>query len=105
MMVELESAMRCLIASFTLLPLAACQIAQSDATAPGPPPGTCRPAALEQFTGQEASTDLGARILAASGARAIRWVPKGSVVTMEFSAERVTVLLNENNKVERASCG
>ena len=44
-------------------------------------------------------------MLRESGARIIRWVPKGSVVTMEFSPERVTVLLDGNNKVERASCG
>ena len=97
--------MRLLIANLALFPLAACQIAQSDATAPGPVPGTCRPAALGQFTGQPASGELGARILAASGARTIRWVPKDSVITMEFSAERVTVLLDGSNRVERASCG
>ena len=97
--------MRLWTATLALLPLAACQVAQSDATAPGPTPGTCRPAALDQFTGQPASEELGIRILAASGARTIRWVPKGSVVTMEFSAERVTVLLYGDNKVERASCG
>jgi hypothetical protein len=101
----MEDAMRLTIASLALLPLAACQIAQSDATAPGPMPGTCRPAALGQFTGQLASEKLGARILAASGARSIRWVPKGSVVTMEYSAERVTVMLDGSNRVERASCG
>ena len=97
--------MRPWIASFALLPMSACTVAQSDGTAPGSIPGTCNPAALNQFTGQPASQDLGARILAASGARVIRWVPKGSVITMEFSAERATVLLDENNKVERASCG
>jgi len=97
--------MRLWIASLALLPLGACTVAQSDGTAPGPMPGTCRAAALDQFTGQPASQELGARILAASGARLIRWVPKGGVVTMEYSAERVTVLLDETNRVERASCG
>lgn len=97
--------MRLRIASLALLPLAACQIAQSDATAPGPPLGTCNGDKLSQFAGQPASAELGTRILAASGARIIRWVPKGSVVTMEYSAERVTVALDEANRVERASCG
>lgn len=97
--------MRFWIASLALLALTACTIAQSDATAPGPPPGTCHNEALGQFTGQPASEELGTRILRASGARTIRWVPKGSVVTMEFSPERVTVLLDGSNRVERASCG
>ena len=97
--------MRFSIASLALFPLAACQIAQSNGTAPGPPPGTCHNDALSQFTGQQASTELGARILRASGARTIRWVPKGTMVTMEYSDQRVTVYLDGDNKVERASCG
>jgi len=97
--------MRFLVSSLASISLAACTIATSEGTAPGPMPGTCRPAALEQFTGQQASAELGARILAASGARTIRWVPKGGVVTMEYSDQRVTVLLDGANRVERASCG
>jgi len=97
--------MRLVIASLALLPLAACQIAQSDGTAPGPPPGTCHQEALGQFTGQAASTELGGRMPRASGARTIRWVPQGAMITMEFSAERVTVQLDASNRVERASCG
>ena len=97
--------MRLLVASLAVLPLASCQVAQSDGTAPGPIAGTCRPAELDQFTGQETSQALGERILAASGARLIRWVPKGGMVTMEYSAERVTVQLDGANRVERASCG
>lgn len=97
--------MRLLIAGLALLPLTGCTIAQSDATAAGPPPGTCHNEVLGQFTGQPASQELGARILQASGARTIRWVPKGSVVTMEFSPERVTVLLDGSSRVERANCG
>ena len=37
--------------------------------------------------------------------RMLRWVPNGSVVTMEFSADRVTIYLDANNKIERVSCG
>jgi hypothetical protein len=40
-----------------------------------------------------------------SGAHVLRWVPNGSVVTMEFSADRVTIYLDANNKIERVSCG
>ena len=97
--------MRLLIASLTLMSLSGCAIAQSSGTADGPPRGTCHNEALGQFTGQPASQELGARILQASGARTIRWVPKGGVVTMEFSAGRITVLLDGSNRVERANCG
>ena len=98
--------MRQLIA-LVCLPLAACTVATSDATADDIPasPAACRNETLTQFTGQPASQQLGERMLRASGARIVRWVPKGGVVTMEFSPERITVLLDGSNRVERASCG
>jgi hypothetical protein len=99
-------AMRLVIA-LAFLPLAACTIATSDATAVDPPPtaGACRSGALSQFIGQPASQNLGERILRASGARIIRWVPKGGVVTMDFSPHRLTVQLDGANRVESANCG
>ena len=99
--------MRRTIATLTLLPMAACTIATSDQTAGpgGEPAGTCRREPLAQFVDQTASQDLGARMLAASGARTIRWVPKGGVITMEFNPSRVTVQLDGSNRVESANCG
>jgi hypothetical protein len=97
--------MRFVLATFALMPLAACTIAQSDATAIGPAPGTCHAEALAQFAGQPASQPLGTRMLTASGARVIRWVPKGGVVTMDFRADRITAYLDGSNRIERASCG
>ena len=93
--------------SLALVPLTACTIATSDATADNPrqPPVACRSEPLAQFTGQPASQELSERMLRAAGARIIRWVPKGSAVTMEFNSERITVLLDGSNRVEQASCG
>lgn len=89
-----------------LLPLAACTVATSDATADNvPSPAMCRNEALMQFAGQPASQELGARMLAASGAKVLRWVPVGGAVTMDFRADRITVQLDASNRVERASCG
>ena len=89
------------------MPLAACTVATSDATADSmpAPPANCRGEALSQFTGQPASQDLGQRMLTASGARTIRWVPQGGVVTMDFNPSRLTVQLDGANRVERANCG
>ena len=97
--------MRISIAASGLMALTACTVAQSDATADAAPPGTCRNEALAQFAGQVASEELGAGMLAASGARAIRWVAHGMLVTMEYRADRITVYLDQSNRVERASCG
>lgn len=97
--------MRLAILALPAASLAAC------ATAPAEPPmdgglvQTCRNDALAQFAGQQASQELGARMLAASGARDIRWVPKGGVVTMDFRGDRLTVQLDANNRVEAARCG
>jgi len=95
------------LVTLALLPLAACTVATSDATADNPPPmaSACRGEALGQFIGQPASQDLGERMLRASGARIVRWVPKGGVVTMDFSPHRLTVQLDGSNRVETANCG
>lgn len=96
--------MRSLLFALAALPLVACTVAQS-----GPidslPEGPCRDEALGQFVGQPASQELGARMLATSGARTLRWAPKGGAITMDFRPDRLTVGLNEANRVETARCG
>ena len=96
--------MRCSIVALALLPLAGCTIAESKPVE-GVPMASCSNESLAQFTGQPASQELGARMLAASGARVIRWVPKGGVVTMDYREDRITAYLDGSNRVERASCG
>jgi Peptidase inhibitor I78 family. len=55
--------------------------------------------------GQDATPEIGGTLMRQSGARVLRWVPKGSMITMDFSADRLTVYLNSNNKIEKLSCG
>lgn len=62
-------------------------------------------AALDSFKGEPASTDLAARIMMASRANKLRWVPYGAVITMEYSKNRVTVRLDQTNHVISAACG
>ena len=92
-----------------LLSLAACATVQPDPLLvppadDGTAAATCRSDALAAFTGQPRSEALGAQILAATGAKTIRWVPPGTVVTMDFRDDRVTVYLDAANRVERAAC-
>lgn len=80
------------------------------ATAPGPetsaePQALCKPEALATFTGQPASAETGAKILAASGARTLRWAGPGMAVTMDYRPDRVTVSYDRAMVIERASCG
>jgi hypothetical protein len=96
--------MRVAIAILCSLTLAACTIAEPKPV-DGVPIADCRNEPLGQFIGQSASQELGARLLAASGARTIRWVPKGGAVTMDFRADRLTVQLDGANRIESAQCG
>lgn len=72
----------------------------------GPAPQyLCKADALEQFTGQKATQETGARILAASGARTLRWVGPGMAVTMDFRPERATIGYDRDMIIRTASCG
>lgn len=64
----------------------------------------CDGAALARFQGQAATQQLGADMLAATGATELRWVPYGTAVPMIYMAGRVTVFLDEKNNVRNASC-
>jgi len=60
---------------------------------------------LDSFKGETASVDLAARIMMASRAHNLRWVPYGSEVELNRGANRVTVQLDQQNKVVSAACG
>ena len=91
------------------LALAACATTQPDPLIVPPADGaeaaaTCRADKLASVTGQPRSATLATQILAATGARTIRWVEPGTMVTMDFREDRVTVYLDAAGRVERAAC-
>ena len=65
----------------------------------------CRNTALEQFVGQAPTAEVATTILRASGAKHLRWVAHGMVVTMEYRSDRVTVALDQQSRISRVSCG
>ncbi|GAA4043065.1 hypothetical protein GCM10022281_25320 [Sphingomonas rosea] len=65
----------------------------------------CSNTMLDQFVGRAADTQLANEIIRASGSKTLQWVAKGSMVTMDFRADRVRVHLDAANKVERVRCG
>ncbi len=97
--------MRHLTLALATVPLAACTANMTDPPIVGDTAALCRSDPLASYVGQAASQQLGARMLRETGARTIRWVPKGGMVTMDFRGDRLTVQLDESNRVERASCG
>lgn len=90
------------LAPALLLPLAACM------TTPDAVPaheGVCKNDGLSAFVGQPATAELGGQIMAKSGATALRWVADGMMVTMDYRADRITVHLTRDNRVESVACG
>ena len=88
--------------------LAACataQPAQDEDIAARPPADTCRAEAGQRFVGQRASTETGAAILQATGARTLRWVPPDTAVTMDYRPDRVTISYDRDYLIEQVSCG
>ena len=96
-----------------ILPLAACSHAGGNAPAEvgslpakvSDGPQECRPDALEAFTGKTADEATIKKLVADSGARNARVVKPGMAVTMDFRQDRVTVHVDAQNRIERASCG
>ena len=95
-------------AALTLLPLmAACAGADGEGPATPPPSaeGPCRNEGLDRFIGQTASTDLGAQLLKASGARSMRWGAPCMAMTMDFRPDRLTVSYDGRMAITSARCG
>lgn len=94
-----------------ILPLAACSHAGSSTAHETTPPSAadgpheCQPDKLEAFTGKTADEATVKQLVSASGARNARVVKPGMAVTMDFRQDRVTVQVDAQNRIERASCG
>ena len=101
--------MRKLILAIAAAPaLAACATAVPGSPFPGGNSAdryVCRNTMLDQFKGRPAGADLGTEIIRASGSKTLQWIPAGTMVTMEFREDRVRIYLDEQNRVQRASCG
>ena len=88
-----------------LIPLMAAACSTMPAGGSESSDGTCRAEGLEKYVGQPATEENGAAIQRDSGARTLRWIPHGGVVTMEFSPVRVNVKLDPQNRIEAVTCG
>ncbi len=79
------------------LPIAGC--------ATTPAQRVCDAANTGALTGSTASTELGDQVLKATGARTLRWVQPGTMVTMDFRQDRANVRLDSGNRVTKIDCG
>ena len=65
----------------------------------------CNAARAQPLVGREATSELGAEALRLSGAGALRWIPPGGVVTMDYREDRLNIELDSRNRVTRIRCG
>jgi hypothetical protein len=97
--------MRPMMTAATLIAMLAGCAGGKTASTPPPPQAQCDNSKLDGFVGQKASADLAARMMAASGAKALRWGPPRSAMTMDFRSDRLTVAYDDAMTVTSARCG
>jgi hypothetical protein len=69
-----------------------------------PAANACSPEALARYTGLAATDALTGRMKRETGKTELRMVKPGTMVTMDFREDRLTVYLDAANKIERVSC-
>lgn len=97
--------MKAYVLSLAALPLAACATTGGDMTSPSAGGGMCEADALQTYVGQKADADIGAKILAESGAKTLRWGAPGTMWTMDYREDRVNVRYDDAMIITEVKCG
>lgn len=101
----MRNAMSSFLASAAVLGLAAC------ATPPGPPAATapgelqCVAEAGAWAVGKPVSDELVSKVVSDTHSRTSRVLRPGQPATMDYRGDRVNVMLDDHDKVERVTCG
>ncbi|MBO0748929.1 MAG: hypothetical protein J2O44_00660 [Porphyrobacter sp.] len=93
------------LAAFAALAACAAATPPPDRPPARPLPMPCKKEPGQRFVGMKATGDLGRELLAATGARVLRWVPPRTAVTMDFRGDRLTVSYDDDYVITRVSCG
>lgn len=73
--------------------------------APGSDAAACRLDLLKVLEGRPGSAVLAAQALQLSGARTVRWMHPGDMVTMDLQPDRLNIKLTKSNIVKSFACG
>jgi len=95
--------MRVLMVTMTLAGLAAC--AAPEQAGPTSPPGVCSTDRTSSIQGHHISSELEQRAQQLSGAREVRVLRPGQVITREHRPDRLNVQLDSYDVVVRVHCG
>lgn len=72
---------------------------------PGPRGGTCNAAPAQAMIGKQATPSVMEQARVASGAAMARVLHPQQVVTLEFSAERLNLVVDGNGRITAVRCG
>jgi hypothetical protein len=67
--------------------------------------GACEAARAKGLIGRTRSDAAGAEAQRLSGAAALRWVPEGAMVTMDYRPDRLNIRLDRNGRIVSLDCG
>ncbi|HEX9948491.1 MAG TPA: I78 family peptidase inhibitor [Allosphingosinicella sp.] len=67
--------------------------------------GKCDAAKAQKLIGRTRSAAVGAEALRLSGAKSLRWIAPGTMVTMDYREDRLNLRLDPKNKVVKVDCG
>ena len=65
----------------------------------------CREEGLERFVGRQASDEIVAQAVEASGSKSVRVLPPGAVATMDYRTDRLNIETDGNGIIVRLRCG
>lgn len=78
--------------------------ADDDANGDTPDGDRCGAGKVAKYVGDEATPDVRARITADVGHTRIRWIGPDTVVTMDYSPERLNVTMDAGDVITGANC-
>ncbi len=94
-----------LLAALPLIAAATMGCAQQVPPPIPPVPSTCGTEQLGRFIGKTRTDAIAAEVASVSSAKAIRWIAPGTMVTMDYRADRLNVDLDDKGVITRFRCG
>ena len=76
-----------------------------DDTVPVRGEGSCDATSAQGLVGRTHSAENAAEALRLSGARTLRTIPEGTMVTMDYREDRLNIELDRNKRITKIRCG
>ena len=67
--------------------------------------GNCDAAPAQHLVGRTRTAEIVAEALRLSGARTLRSIPEGTMVTMDYREDRLNIELDRANRITKIRCG